>query len=72
LNFLFSSSPAAFLRLTDQSCQPRQLQAGWRSNADEGIEVFLLPQAVGAVAAETRTKGMAENLSIVSWISRIF
>jgi hypothetical protein len=32
--------------------------------ADEGIEAFLLPQAVGAAAAEPRTKGMAENLSI--------
>jgi hypothetical protein len=32
--------------------------------ADEAIEAFLLLQAVGAVAAETTTKGMAENLSI--------
>jgi hypothetical protein len=40
--------------------------------ADEGIEAFLLLQAVGAVAAETRTKGMAETCLFVSWISRIF
>jgi hypothetical protein len=31
--------------------------------ADEGIEALLL-QAVGAVAAETKTKGMTESLSI--------
>jgi hypothetical protein len=32
--------------------------------ADEGIEALLLLQAVGAVAAGMRTKGMIENLSI--------
>lgn len=31
---------------------------------DQGIEALLLLQAVGAGAAETRTKGMAESLSI--------